>query len=344
MGRTPFEGFEAPLNVGVPGGEKKIVPVGGFLEKYYKTLGNGTLELLGIKTGWDKLDQATLGLDGMIVLGGIAGQGKTSLALQLAFDVCEQGTPALFYSLEMPKRAIFTKILNRLAEVKYADILLNGRLYLDDAWLEKNPAAEKNDSHSLLTKEQIGRLHEAKDRLKQSGNRFYLRTRESKEAEIDFDSVEKEINEVRANHNAGKVLVAVDHLEVFKAGDYKDQIDKEGKLITGFKGITERTGATIILISQKNRAGFTSKGLQTIKASVDIVYLADVVMFLEDEDRQNINENDDYLISSPGGHGTRKISLVIEKNRYNAPCNIELDFNGEYSKFMLREHLQQAER
>lgn len=343
MKYKPVDELDAPLNVGVPSVEKKMAPAGGFLEQYYKTLGNGTLELLGIKTGWDKLDQATLGLDGLIVLGGIAGQGKTSLALQLAFDVCEQGTPVLFYSLEMPRRAIFTKILNRLAEVKYADILLKGRLYLDDARLEKDPTTGKDNFHSLLTKEQIGRLQEAKERLKQTGNRFYLRTRESKEAEIDFDGVEKEINKVKANHNADKVLVAVDHLEVFKAGDYKDQIDKEGKLITGFKGITERTGATIILISQKNKAGFTSKGLQTIKGSVDIVYLADVVMFLEDKDRQGINEDDDSLISF-GGRGTRKINLVIEKNRYNAPCNIELDFNGEYSKFMLREHLQYGER
>ncbi|GAI79800.1 unnamed protein product, partial [marine sediment metagenome] len=41
------------------------------------------------------------------------------------------------------------------------------------------------------------------------------------------------------------------------------------------------TGATILLVSQKNKAGFLHSGLQTIKGSVDIVYLADVVMFLE---------------------------------------------------------------
>jgi replicative DNA helicase len=87
-------------------GVEKPKPAREFLEPYYKTLGDGTLELLGIKTGIAELDKKTLGLDGLIVLGGIAGQGKTSLALQLAFDACELGTPTIFYSLEMPKRAL----------------------------------------------------------------------------------------------------------------------------------------------------------------------------------------------------------------------------------------------
>jgi replicative DNA helicase len=251
-------------------GVEKPKPAREFLEPYYKTLGDGTLELLGIKTGIAELDKKTLGLDGLIVLGGIAGQGKTSLALQLAFDACELGTPTIFYSLEMPKRAIFTKILNRLAQVRYSDILLKGRQYLDETRQDKNLLGEDIDFYKLLTKDQADKLKQAKEKLTKISDKFYLRSRESKEADIDFASVEQEINLIKAEHKADKVLVVIDHLQVFNAGEnYKDQIDKEGKLITGFKGISERTGATIILISQKNKAGFTSRGLQTIKGSVE---------------------------------------------------------------------------
>jgi len=274
----------------------------------------------------------------LIVLGGIAGQGKTSLALQLAFDACELGTPTIFYSLEMPKRAIFTKILNRLAQVKYSDILLKGRQYLDETRQDKNLLGEDIDFYKLLTKEQADKLKEAKEKLTKASDKFYLRSRESKEADIDFESVEREINLIKAEHKADKVLVVIDHLQVFNAGEnYKDQIDKEGKLITGFKGISERTGATIILISQKNKAGFTSRGLQTIKGSVDIVYLADVVMFLESDEEKKKDDGDlDNIIANFGGQVLKKIDLVIDKNRYNAPCKIELDFNGEYSSFTTR--------
>lgn len=322
-------------------GVEKPKPAREFLEPYYKTLGDGTLELLGIKTGIDELDKKTLGLDGLIVLGGIAGQGKTSLALQLAFDVCELGTPTIFYSLEMPKRAIFTKILNRLAQVKYSDILLKGRQYLDETRQDKNLLGEEIDFYKLLTKEQADKLKQAKEKLTNTSDKFYLRSRESKEADIDFASVEQEINLIKAEHKADKVLVVIDHLQVFNAGEnYKDQIDKEGKLITGFKGISERTGATIILISQKNKAGFTSRGLQTIKGSVDIVYLADVVMFLESDEEKKSQDNGkelDSIIATFGGQVLKRIDLVIDKNRYNAPCTIQLDFNGEYSSFTTRQ-------
>lgn len=322
-------------------GIEKPKPAREFLEPYYKTLGDGTLDLLGIKTGIAELDKKTLGLDGLIVLGGIAGQGKTSLALQLAFDACELGTPTIFYSLEMPKRAIFTKILNRLAQVKYSDILLKGRQYLDETRQDKNLLGEETDFYKLLTKEQADNLKQAKEKLTNTSDKFYLRSRESKEADIDFASVEQEINLIKAEHKADKVLVVIDHLQVFNAGEnYKDQIDKEGKLITGFKGISERTGATIILISQKNKAGFTSRGLQTIKGSVDIVYLADVVMFLESDEEKKSQDNSkelDSIIATFGGQVLKRIDLVIDKNRYNAPCTIQLDFNGEYSSFTTRQ-------
>ena len=322
-------------------GIEKPKPAREFLEPYYKTLGDGTLDLLGIKTGIAELDKKTLGLDGLIVLGGIAGQGKTSLALQLAFDACELGTPTIFYSLEMPRRAIFTKILNRLAQVKYSDILLKGRQYLDETRQDKNLLGEDIDFYKLLTKDQADKLKQAKEKLTNTSDKFYLRSRESKEADIDFASVEQEINLIKAEHKADKVLVVIDHLQVFNAGEnYKDQIDKEGKLITGFKGISERTGATIILISQKNKAGFTSRGLQTIKGSVDIVYLADVVMFLESDEEKKSQDNSkelDSIIATFGGQVLKRIDLVIDKNRYNAPCTIQLDFNGEYSSFTTRQ-------
>jgi len=333
MSNKDFDNLpEQPVEVA---GIEKPKPAKDFLDQYYKTLGDGTLELLGIKTGLAELDKKTLGLDGLIVLGGIAGQGKTSLALQLAFDVCQLGTPTIFYSLEMPRRAIFTKILNRLAEVKYSDILLKGRQYLDETRQDKNLLGEDVDFYNLLSKEDADKLKQAKQKLTKASDKFYLRSRESKEAEITFESVEREINLIKAEHKADKVLVVIDHLQVFNVGDnYKDQIDKEGKLITGFKGISERTGATIILISQKNKMGFTSRGLQTIKGSVDIVYLADVVMFLESDEEK---ETDNGIIATFGGQTLKKIKLVINKNRYNAPCTIELDFNGEYSSFTERQ-------
>jgi len=321
-------------------GVEKPKPAKDYLQEYCKTLGDGTLTYLGIRTGLEELDKKTLGLDGLIVLGGIAGRGKTSLALQLAYGACELGTPTIFYSLEMPRRAIFTKLLNRLAEVRYADILLKGKPYLDETGQDKNLFNESVDNYKKLTPEQAGKLKEAKGQLTKTGDKFYLRTRESKQPAITFEAVEREINLIKAEHKADKVLVVIDHLQVFYVEGYRDQIDKEGRLITEFKRISEQTGATIILISQKNKAGFTSRGLQTIKGSVDIVYLADLVMFLEGENEKKKGEQSEELyniIAEFGTQALKKIDLIIDKNRYNAPSKIKLDFNGEYSSFTERQ-------
>lgn len=291
-------------------------PSKNHLEEYYSTLGNGEFTLIGIETGFTAIDNATLGLSGVIVLGGKAGQGKTTLALQLSYMAGERGTPILFYSLEMPRRAVFTKILNRIAQVRYGDILLKGKPYLTGEGQAVNP----------LGKEEIKRLQEAKTRLEKIADHYYIRTRERGDTPIDFKTVEEDINLIKAKHKADKVLVVVDHLQVFNIEGYKDQIDKEGKLITGFKDINEKTNATILLISQKNKAGFTTSGLQSIKGSVDIVYLADIVMNLEGEDKEIDDTFADLQTIS-------KVKLRIEKNRYNTPRTIELDFSGEYSLF-----------
>jgi replicative DNA helicase len=312
-------------------GVEKPKPSIDYLDEYYKTLGDGTIDFIGIKTGLKKLDLATLGLDGVIVLGGIAGAGKTSLALQLAFEACQLGTPIIFYSLEMPRRAIYTKILNRLAKVKYTDILLKGRPYLDPDQMTKNLLGEEIDFKSLLAEQDADNLKKANDKLKEVGKKFYVRSLEAKEPEINFETAEQDINLIKAEHNADKVLVVVDHLQVFKTDDARDQIDRENKLITGFKGLSERTGATTLLISQKNKQGFTSSGLQTIKGSVDIVYLADVVMFLDtpQEDKKDRDAIDEVIFSG----GDKNIELHLQKNRYNSPTMIKLKFDGKYSMF-----------
>jgi replicative DNA helicase len=301
----------------------------GFLDEYYNGLGDGTLELIGIKTDFERLNKATLGLDGLIVLGGLPGAGKTSFALQLAFEASNCNIPTLFYSLEMPRRAIFTKILNRLAKVRYSDILLKGRRYLSDI-------PQDEETGYKLSTDDANRLTSNKNAFEAIAENFYIRTRERNEADINFETVEQEINHIKAQHKTERVFVVIDHLQIFDAGNYKDQIDKEGKLIKGFTDMSRKTGATIVLISQKSKAGFASKGLEAIKGSVDIVYQADVVMFLESEDETK--DKEENIIIPYGPEPIKKVTLIIAKNRYNAPTKIKMDFNGEYSEFTESRH------
>jgi replicative DNA helicase len=194
---------------------------------------------------------------------------------------------------------------------------------------DNNLMGERVDFHNLFTKDEREALDQAREKLVAIGNRLYIRSRERGEQPINFTSLEAEINLVKLQHNAERVLVVVDHLQVF---DYRkdekeratDQIDKESKLIDRFKETSEKTATPILLISQKNKQGFNSSGLESIKGSVDIVYLADVVMFLESE-----GEKDESVFSN----GYRVTKLVISKNRYNPPKTLTFTFNGKSSNF-----------
>jgi replicative DNA helicase len=123
--------------------------------------------------------------------------------------------------------------------------------------------------------------------------------------------------------------VVVDHLQVF---DFRldererasDQVDKESKLIDRFKEVSEKTDTTILLISQKNKQGFGSSGLETIKGSVDIVYLADIVMTLEGETEDK---------EAPSSDKIKRVKLIINKNRYNSPKSLYFTFDGGNSTF-----------
>lgn len=298
------------------------------LPTYYQTLGDGRSQLIGIETGISAIDTATMGLSGLIVLAGTAGLGKTTLALQVAYEACAKGTPVIFYSLEMPKRAIYTKILSRLAHIGYSDILLKGRPYLDLQY--QDTTSGKVDIKTLFTKDEAEALTKAEENLTAISNRLFIRSREQGESVINFGTVEKEINLVKAELKADKVLVVIDHLQVF---DYRlterelvsDQIDKENKLIDRFKGLSERTDTPILLISQKNKEGFGKSGLETVKGSVDIIYLADIVMTLEG----STNAKD-----TPTNNGSQIVELCISKNRYNAPRTLSFIFDGRYSSFI----------
>ncbi len=306
------------------------------LPAYYQTLGDGSRELLGIETGITELDKATMGLSGVILLGGTAGVGKTSLALQIAYEACMRGTPIIYYSLEMPKRAIYTKILNRLSRVGYSEILLKGKPYLDPEAEEKDLMGGEVDHKNLFTKDEKDALKQAQERLVKVGDSLYIRSRERNEAKINFKTLEAEIDLVKSKHNADKVLVVIDHLQVFDFRENEkdrasDQVDKESRLITGFKGVSENTDTPILLISQKNKEGMKKDGskygssLSDIKGSVDLIYLADIVIFLEGE-----NESDDEKMFS---NGYKKIKVKIVKNRYNYPKELNAIFDGKNSNF-----------
>lgn len=300
---------------------KKPKSLHAMLRNYYNMLEDGASEFIGVKTGFNRMDRITLGLDGLIVLGGIAGQGKTSLALQIAFNVCSCNIPTIFYSLAMPHRAILTKILSRLAKVNYNKILLNGR--------------------DRLGEQQKMAFDKANEQLKAVAEKFYVKTGEQGGGEIGLTDIEDDINTVKEKHGVDRVFVTIDPLDSLEVGSCKSYIDKNEKLTNGLKVIIMRTGSTILSVSNFSKIDFkTGNIIENINRSGPIISLADVVMFLEDS-KGNEGEMDKIISSSfLDGREVNLVDLIIVKNRYNSPGKIRLQFNGRFSEFT--EHPEQA--
>ena len=383
----PSSGLDKPSFEDLP--EEKITPAGlrlpkpssEYLADYVKGLGDGTRPLIGIPSGFKRLDALMLGLDGLMVLAGIPGKGKTSLALQMAFSACEAGAPVLFYSLEMPRRAIYTKVLSRLARVSYTDLLLQGRPYLDPApsppagtWagrapsetvaqaLESKPGAIRaGEGYRFMAGRYVpvaqarapaggqvaieskpGAIRAAMAKLQAIAGRFYVS--DKTDGELSADTLEGQIAWAQAEHGR-RALVVIDHLQIFPTGGrafsgIKDKIDY---LVASLEGVKDRTGAAVLAISQKNRAGYYGKGLESLMGSAQIEYTADTVLLLDSKQEQDARaarepgtdkSELDEAMSYAGPE--EAIDLLVSKQRYNAPGRLPLAFEGRYSEFTER--------
>ena len=287
-------------------------PISKDIEEYISTLGDGKREIIGIKTGIRELDRALLGLSGVIVLGGKAGGGKTNLALHLAKQVAKNKTPVLFYSLEMAYIQIVTRLLSSLSKVGYGDILLKGN------------TVDKEGGKYQLPEEDKLKLMEGLGQLAELGEYIHIKTTDTERSgEITFETLKADVEYLKKKFKTEEVLVVVDHMQLFKPeGEYRDQIDKEQNLINNFKNTSTKTNATILLISQQNKAGYDSDSVTSIKGSVEIIYLADVVMFIK-ANKDDIGNGEYAETFKEVGSDTRELEIV--KNRYNAPRR------GEYA-------------
>ncbi len=207
-------------------------------------------------------------------------------------------------------------MLSRLSKIPYIDILLKAGAYLK--------VKEQRNFKECFTDKQIESLAMAEAIRNQTSN-FYIRSLED-EAKIDFKAVEREIEFIKQKHSAKDVLVIIDHLQVFPFDNYRDQIDKEQNLITKFNEIQKKTASTIVLISQKNKEAFKSKTsgnsneMAGVKGSVDLVYLASLILTLNESQEENNNPN------------TKLLELNII-SRDTPGGQINLTFNGAYHSF-----------
>ena len=274
-------------------------------------------EFLGLQTGFNRLDKATLGLRGLSVLGGIPGQGKTSFALQLATQIAEiNGVPVLFYALEMSKRDLHIKIISRLSGLDYTTLTVGSEI--------------NGRRGQGLTDSDNSRFSKAIDEFAQYADRVKIIDRTVCKA-ISLPVVKLHIQQVKRESNADQAFIVVDRLQTFPCDkpwldDTKSRLDY---LVAEFKAISEQLNATVLLISEKNSEFYTWPALPESIGNAGIEYGVDLAAFLH-EDGEGEEDAGSFQMAE---ESNRDLELRIAKNRFGKRARIKLRFYADTSRF-----------
>lgn len=109
-----------------------------------------------IKTGIQALDSLIGGFKPgeVIVLGGRPSMGKTSLSIDLANYLVTQGSTVAYFSMEMDKEEVTTKVLSSLAKIELKE--LENASLSDEQWKNLIHAAAQTADSNLFIDDEYG--------------------------------------------------------------------------------------------------------------------------------------------------------------------------------------------
>lgn len=264
-----------------------------------------------IKTGFPNLDRLSGGLySGLYVLAAISSLGKTTLALQIADQLAQQGNDVIYFSLEQSKLELVSKSIAR-ETVKQDE---TGRLDFSGAVgslaIRKGYLPESVQQAAERYKEAIG------DRLSIVEGNF--------SCNISFigDYLRRYIA-----RNDTRPIVFIDYLQILQPEENgirqttKETVDNA---VTQLRRLCRELNLIVFVISSVNRANYlTPIDFESIKESGGIEYTADVIWGLQLQCLNNdVFQEERKLamkratIKQEKAKNPRAVELVCLKNRY----------------------------
>lgn len=253
----------------------------------------------GVPTGFTGLDEALGGLsEGVYLLGGPPGMGKTTLALQLAAQATRE-VPVVFVTFENAPAMLTLKALCAAGGLNPQDV-----------------ARGQAD---------LARLRAAADAWQPVATRLALLEGSSR---LTVAQVRAQALRAMQQHGASQCLLIVDYLQLWAkvAAELREGLavrERVDLLGSALRELAARLHSPVLALSSQNRAqGHYGNGkgvaaLDSLKESGDLEYMADVVLFLtEAADRQ----------ARPPA---RAVDLTIAKNRHGDIGKLGLIFRPD---------------
>ena len=223
-------------------------------------------KLRGVPTGFRDLDSKLAGMQdsNLLILASRPGQGKTSMALNIAqYVAVSAGLPVGIFSLEMSQEELVDRLL-----VGQADI---------DAWKLKTGRLDERDFDKLSLA--MGELAEAPIFIDDTPG-------------STISEMRTKARRLQIEH--GLKFLIVDYLQLIKGRNLENRVQEVSEISQNLKNLARELKIPVLAISQLNRSvearGTKRPQLADLRESGAIEQDADVVMFLYREDQEKMEQ------------------------------------------------------
>lgn len=232
-----------------------------------------------LPTGIDALDDIIWGIHKgeLTVIGGRPGQCKTSLALNMAWNLCDMRKKVLFLSLEMSREQLTERLFTKMTGLSSHDLR---RGLCEEKELQSNIelfSSMVKDSTMLVT----------------DGMGFV------------FDEVEELITSLEPQFE----VLFIDHLQMISCKGHFKKLDAMEEYVRKLKELAEKYHIAIVALSQVNRSVGEHKNhrprIEMLKSCGAIEEVADTVLLNYWPYKNDPNEED-----------KNRFEIMVEKQRH----------------------------
>lgn len=256
---------------------KKSKPIEDYVDIYIDDLKNSRgKEFIGIcQITIPEIDNRLLGLRGLMLLAAGPNVGKTTLALQLMLDsvINNQDTCAIFVSLEMSYKAIFSRMISNLAKIDW-----------------------KAMTFGKFVGNEYERFEQACKDMRDHGQRIKILDSESY-PDITIENLLAHVRDLKEKTKCARAIVVVDYLQVWPVPDevmrkLKSEIDVDKWRIDQMKKLRDAMNhEPIIVISEARKPDSQKKwagDMSDIMGSARTTYTPDVVFLFWPMDKDEL--------------------------------------------------------
>ncbi|PPE05868.1 replicative DNA helicase [Williamsoniiplasma lucivorax] len=301
------------LSLDLSSNKNNVEAIGTTMEKVLKKmreLEKQTETLLGVPSGFQNLDEMTLGFQpgDLIILAARPSMGKTAFALNLAYNAGiskknNKKNGIAIFSIEMPKEQLTNRILSMSSQIDYKK-LQKGKNISQFEW---------------------DNIHKTNDRL-QTTKIFIDDT-----PGITIQQIQSRLHKLKRDEDIN--LCVIDYLQLITTpgSNGSDRQNEISNISRQLKRIARDIGIPIICLSQLSRSVEKREDkrpmLSDLRDSGAIEQDADMVMFLYREEYYDTQKefNDKKM---------QDTELIIAKHRNGPTGNVKLSFNLQFGKFI----------